>query len=82
MPKEVALKELLLYILSNLVEHPESIVINELNRENTRVLEIKVHADDKGRLIGKGGQTIKAIRRVLNAAYTGQRRRVIVEILG
>ena len=60
--------DLLGFIVRGLVEHPEQVSIEELEDERSRVLKLKLHGDDLGRVIGKEGRTAKAIRTLLAAA--------------
>jgi predicted RNA-binding protein YlqC (UPF0109 family) len=52
-----------------------------IEKEGTLILEIKVSIEDRGRVIGKQGRTIKAIRKLLSAACSGSERRVAVELV-
>lgn len=58
------MKELLEYIIPNIVNHPEDVVISETESEGTINLSIKVNPEDMGRVIGKSGKVIKAIRQI------------------
>ena len=58
------MKELLEYIIPNIVNHPEDVVINETESDGTITLSIKVNPEDMGRVIGKSGKVIKAIRQI------------------
>ena len=59
------MKELLEYIVKSLVTKPEEVVITETNAENMVNFEIQASKEDMGMIIGKAGQTIKALRRLL-----------------
>lgn len=59
------MKELLEYIVKNLVSKPKEVEIIESNAENMVNFAIKSAKEDIGMIIGKSGQTIKAIRRLL-----------------
>ena len=56
------LKDLVEYLVTNIAEHPDKIVIEEVTDRETISLEIRCPEEEKGRLIGRGGKTIKAIR--------------------
>lgn len=56
------MKDTLHYLVTAIVDHPESVVIDEAMDGETTVLTIHVHADDMGQIIGKSGRIIKAIR--------------------
>ena len=75
------MKELVEYIVKSLVEKPEDVSVSAGESEMGKVIKIKVADDDKGRVIGKQGRIIKAIRQVVSAGATknGERYRVEVE---
>lgn len=58
------MKQLLEYIVPNIVNHPEDVVINETEENGVINLSIKVNPEDMGRIIGKSGKVIKAIRQI------------------
>lgn len=58
------MKQLLEYIVPNIVNHPEDVVISETEADGIVNLSIKVNPDDMGRVIGKSGKVIKAIRQI------------------
>ena len=75
------MKTLVENIAKSLVNHPDQVAVTETASERTAVIELRVAADDLGRVIGKEGRTAKAIRTILNAAATRENRRVVLEIL-
>lgn len=58
------MKQLLEYIVPNIVNHPEDVVISEVEDNGVINLSIKVNPEDMGRVIGKSGKVIKAIRQI------------------
>lgn len=76
------MKELLLYIVKNLVENPDAVSVNEVERDNALVLELTVDPSDMGRVIGKQGRIAKAIRTLIRSASSREPKKVLVEILG
>jgi predicted RNA-binding protein YlqC (UPF0109 family) len=58
------MKSLLEFILLRMVEHPEDLEINEVDEMGLTVFKLKLHPDDIGRVIGRGGNVIKAIRKL------------------
>lgn len=58
------MKSLLEFILLRMVEHPEDLEINETEEMGLTVYQLKLHPDDIGRIIGRGGNVIKAIRKL------------------
>ncbi|MFH1563662.1 MAG: KH domain-containing protein [Nitrospirota bacterium] len=75
------MKELVEYIVKALVDKPEDVRINEVKSEKTVILELRVAQEDIGKVIGKQGRIIKAIRVVINAASAKSMTRVVLEIL-
>ena len=55
-------KELVLFVIQQLVSQPESVEVNLSEQEDVNLLEIKVSPADRGRVIGKEGHTIKSLR--------------------
>ncbi|PTW90543.1 hypothetical protein C8A06_0232 [Microbacteriaceae bacterium MWH-Ta3] len=64
------------HLVSGIVDHPESVTVSAKNTPRGDLLEVRVHPDDLGRVIGKGGRTAKALRTVLLAVADGRRVRV------
>lgn len=73
--------ELVEAIAKSLVDHPEEVVVTEKMDNQTIVLELRVAADDMGKVIGKQGRIAKAIRTVVKAAATKSNQKVVVEIM-
>jgi predicted RNA-binding protein YlqC (UPF0109 family) len=63
------------------VDKPEAVQINEIEGEQTTVIELKVAKEDLGKIIGKEGKTAKAIRTILGAAASKLKKRVVLEII-
>lgn len=74
------MKELVEVIAKSLVDHPEEVVVTETEDDKTVVVELKVAADDMGKVIGKQGRVAKSIRTVVKAAASKEDKKVIVEI--
>lgn len=75
------MKELVLVIAKALVDSPDEVTVNEIDGEQSVILELKVAKDDMGKVIGKQGRIAKAIRTVVKAAAVKQNKRVVVEIV-
>jgi hypothetical protein len=75
------MKNLLAEIANHLVDYPEQVKVNVVDGGQTSVLELSVAREDIGKIIGKKGKTIMAIRTVLNAASARIKKRIIVEVL-
>jgi predicted RNA-binding protein YlqC (UPF0109 family) len=73
--------ELVEYIAKSLVDHPESVTVNQVEGEQSIILELKVDPEDMGKVIGKQGRIAKAIRTVVKAAAAKDGKRVVVEII-
>ncbi|NMB03881.1 MAG: KH domain-containing protein [Tissierellia bacterium] len=68
-------------IITPLVEHPEEIQVSETSDGTVITVEVRVAPDDMGRVIGKGGRVINAVRTVVKAAATKRNIKVFVEVL-
>ncbi|MEL7431487.1 MAG: KH domain-containing protein [Chlamydiota bacterium] len=75
------MKEFVEYIVKNLVDHPEEVSINEIGGTNTIILELSVSKSDIGKIIGKKGKTINAIRTLLMSVASRNHLRINLEIL-
>jgi len=80
-PPNVSLKELIEYIARALVDRPDDVEVAEISGEQTVVLELKVAKEDLGKVIGKQGRTVKAMRALLAAASSKLKKRADLEIL-
>ena len=80
-PANISLKELIEFLARALVDHPDQVHVAEIAGEQTVVLELRVARDDLGKVIGKQGRTVKAMRALLSAASAKVRKRVDLEIL-
>lgn len=80
-PANISLKDLIEYLARALVDHPDEVNVSEVAGEQTVVLELKVAKDDLGKVIGKQGRTVKAMRALLSAASAKLRKRADLEIL-
>jgi predicted RNA-binding protein YlqC (UPF0109 family) len=69
-------------IVKHLVREAESVDVREIERDrSTSVIEIRVAQADVGKIIGRQGRTVKALRSLLHAAGEKQRKRYILEIV-
>lgn len=75
------MKELVEIIAKALVDHPDQVVVTEVQKESTLVVELKVAPEDMGKVIGKQGRIAKAIRTVVKAAAVKEDDKVVVEIV-
>ena len=74
------MKELALFFVKWLVDKPEAVTIDESRDGDVAVLNLNVDEADKGKVIGKQGKVIKAIRAVVGAAAAKAGVQVAVEI--
>jgi hypothetical protein len=75
------LKDLIAYIAKALVDKPEEVVVTEIEGQQIYVIELKVAKEDIGKIIGKQGRTVQAIRTILGAASAKMRKRSSLEII-
>ncbi len=75
------MKQLVETIARALVDHPQDVQVRSVDGEQVTVLELRVHPEDLGKIIGRQGRTAKAIRTLLGAAGVKLRKRFTLEIL-
>ena len=75
------MEDLVKFIAEALVDHPEEVRVKSIEGSNSIIIELKVAKDDVGKVIGKGGQTAKAIRKILSAAATKLKKKSLLQIL-
>lgn len=74
------MKDLVLQITKALVDHPEDVLVTRKELNNQTLLEITVNPEDVGKIIGKQGRIIKAIRTVVKACAIRDNRKISVEL--
>lgn len=76
------MKELLITVVSGLVENPDAVTVtvDEPDAEGVTVYHLHVAEDDMGRVIGKQGRIAKAIRTVMRAVANQRHEKIAVEI--
>lgn len=75
------MKDLVTYIAKALVDSPEEVTVNEVEGNQTSVLELKVAKEDLGKVIGRQGRTARAMRTILSAASAKIKKRTVLEII-
>ena len=75
------MKELVIYIAKALVDNPDEVSVNEVEGEQTSVIELRVAKGDLGKIIGKHGKTAQSIRTILSAASAKLGKRSVMEIV-
>jgi predicted RNA-binding protein YlqC (UPF0109 family) len=73
--------DVLVYIAKSLVDHPDEVEVTPVEEDDELILELRVHPDDMGKVIGKRGRTAKAIRTMVKAAATREGTSATVEIV-
>ena len=74
------MKDLLLYMAQNLVDHPDAVTVTEIPGDET-VLELRVAPEDMGKVIGRQGRIAKEIRAIVRSLAQRKNTRVSVEIM-
>jgi uncharacterized protein len=75
------MKELVEAIARALADHPDDVQVKSVDGSQVTVLELRVHPEDLGKVIGRQGRTAKAIRTLLGASGMKMRKRFTLEIL-
>ncbi len=75
------MKSLIELMAKSLVDNPEEVTVAEVQGEKTAIFELRVAASDIGKVIGKQGNTARAMRTILSAAGTKLDKRCVLEIL-
>jgi len=75
------LKELLTYIVKNLVDNPDEVNVTEREEETETVFEIRVNSSDMGKVIGRQGRIAKEIRVLMRSVAQKQGKRISVDIV-
>ncbi|MEG0873023.1 MAG: KH domain-containing protein [Clostridia bacterium] len=73
-------KELLEYIIKKLVQYPEKVEVLEVETEEKLILKLKVAKEDMGRVIGKEGRIIRAVRELIYAYAMRDSKKVSVDV--
>jgi uncharacterized protein len=68
--------EALEHLVKGIVEHPDEVTVRARELRRGRVLEVRVHPDDLGKVIGRGGRTARAFRTVITAVSPGTGSRI------
>ena len=59
------MKSLSQFIVSNIVDHPDEVEVDEVEDNGITIFNVKVNPEDAGKVIGKGGKVIKSIRQIM-----------------
>lgn len=69
------------YVVKGLVSHPDAVTVTPVEREGTTIYELRLHQEDVGKVIGRQGMTINAIRSLLLAGTAKKGLRCSLEIV-
>ena len=75
------MKELLTYLIQNLVDHPDEVTVTERASGSETVCEVRVADGDMGKVIGRQGRIIKEVRVLMKAVAQRKGKKVSVEVL-
>ncbi len=73
-------RDLVEFIVRALVDQPEAVQVREVTKDRVAIIELRVAPDDIGKVIGKQGRIVKALRTVVKAAAVQSGQRVLVEL--
>lgn len=71
----------LVKLVKALVEYPEEVVITPIEGDGTVVFEVQVNQEDSGKVIGKKGRTINALRTIIRSSANTGTKKVIMELV-
>lgn len=80
-PEGETLRNLIEFVSRELVDDSDAVTVTLVESDTSVIIELRVSPDDVGKVIGKGGQTAKALRKVLSAAATKHRRKSLLQII-
>ena len=76
------MKDLIEFLARALVDHPDDVSVESFEEDDgTMVYEVRVAEDDVGKVIGRSGRTVNALRAVVRAAAMREGRRVLVDVV-
>ena len=75
------MKENIEYLVKSIVDFPDQVKVSKIEGVIVTVLEIRVDPNDIGKIIGKQGRVIKAIRTIAKAATIKDNKRTVIEIV-
>jgi len=75
------MKDLIKRIVQTMVDNPEEVEVSEIEGDQISVLELRVAKTDIGKVIGKKGRNVRAIRTILSAASAKAKKHTVLEIL-
>ena len=75
------MKELVELIAKSLVDNPDKVQVSQIDGEQSSIIELKVAPEDVGKVIGKEGRNVQAIRIILGASGMKLKKRFILELI-
>ena len=69
------------YLARRLVDEPDAVRVEEIERDGARVIQLYVAKDDVGKVIGRQGRIARALRSIVRASAARSERRVLLEII-
>jgi len=75
------MKQFIEFVAKSVVDHPNEVSVTEAESDQTLILELRCNKEDAGKIIGRGGRTIKALRTLLVTAGAKQGVRAVLELV-
>jgi predicted RNA-binding protein YlqC (UPF0109 family) len=75
------MKKLVKQMVTSLVDHPREVKVTEIKGDKSIVYELRCHATDVGKVIGRSGKTVGAMRTLLGAIAARDGHRVMLEVV-
>lgn len=75
------MKEFLEFVIRQLVDYPDEVMLSEIPNGRTTIFKVQLRQSDVGRVIGRNGQTIQAIRALLASSASRHGQRATLEIV-
>jgi predicted RNA-binding protein YlqC (UPF0109 family) len=76
----LAIREYLEYVVARLITHPETAGVSHEEKDGRHFFRIRLHPEDAGRVIGRNGRTISAIRSLASASAEKHGLRIVVDL--
>lgn len=78
---DTVMRDTIELVVKALVDDPDSVEVREIDRNGTTRLEVRVAQPDMGKVIGKQGRTVRALRSLVYAAGLKQHRRFVLDVV-
>lgn len=80
-PWNITMKEFIEYLVKNLVDHPDNVIVNCSESEKGLMIQLRVAQEDIGKVVGRKGQTIQALRTIVLSVCARLGHRVQLELI-